>query len=196
MALDRHLRQCRGDVENGERFRGLLDPARRGRHLRGELVESLELDAERAVGGARDFGFELAQLRRREADLAGERLAVDEGRVERRRHQPLAVLRGDLDEIAEHVVVANLERAHRRRIGIARLQRGDDAARFVAQRPRLIERGVEAFAHETAVALEVGKLLGQRRVERMRERRVEPAQRARRLRELGGEVGALLQLGR
>src|SRR5262249_19688149 len=47
-----------------------------------------------------------------------------------------------------------------------------------------------------AVALEVGKLLGQRRVELARERGIELPQRARRLRELGGDVRALLQLVR
>ena len=58
---------------------------------------------------------------------------MDEGRVERRRQQLLAVLRGHLDEIAEHVVVAHLERAHAGLVGVARLQRRDHAARFVAQ---------------------------------------------------------------
>ncbi len=54
-------------------------------------------------------------------------------RVERRLHQLLAVLRGDLDEIAEHVVVPDLERLDAGVVGIARLHRGDHAARGVAQ---------------------------------------------------------------
>ena len=123
--------------------------------MRGQLLEGLELDAERAVGGAGDLGFELAELGGGEAHLAGQRLAVDEGRVERRRHQLVAVLRRHLDEIAEHVVVADLQRLHGRGVGIARLQRRDHAAGFVAQRARLVERGVVARAHEAAVALEV-----------------------------------------
>ena len=47
-------------------------------------------------------------------------------------------------------------------LGVARLQRGDDAAGFVAQRARLVERRVVAFAHEAAVALEGGQLGGER----------------------------------
>jgi hypothetical protein len=39
-------------------------------------------------------------------------------------------------------------------LGIAHLQRGDDAAGFVAQRARLVERRQVARAHETAVAAE------------------------------------------
>jgi hypothetical protein len=34
---------------------------------------------------------------------------LNEGRIERRGRQLLAVLRGDIDEIAEHVVVADLQ---------------------------------------------------------------------------------------
>ena len=88
----------------------------------GQLVENVELEAERALGGAGDLCFQLAQLGGGEAHLAGQRLAVDEGGVERRGHQLVAVLGGHLDEIAEHVVVAHFERAHAGLFGIARLQ--------------------------------------------------------------------------
>ncbi len=131
-------------------------------HSGGQLVEDIELDAERAVGGAGDFRFEVAQFGRGEAHLAGERLPVDEGCVVRRGHQLVAVLRGHLDEIAEHVVVANFQAADAGILGVARLQRGDDAARFVAQGAGLVERGVVAFAHEAAVALEGGQFYGER----------------------------------
>ena len=76
----------------------------------------------------------------------------------------------------------------RGRVGVARLQRRDHAAGFVAQRTRLVERGVVARAHEAAVALEMRKLVGERRRELGGDRGVGPAQRPRRLRELGGEV--------
>ena len=46
----------------------------------------------------------------------------------------VAVLRGDLDEIAEHVVVPDLERLHLGVVGVAGLQRGHHPAGFVAQR--------------------------------------------------------------
>ena len=94
--------------------------------------------AERAVGGVGDLGFEFAEFGGGEAHLAGQRLAVDEGRVERRAHQLLAVLGGDVDEIAEHVVVPDLQRADAGRLGVTHLQRGDDAARIrrAARAPR------------------------------------------------------------
>ena len=78
IALDRELRERRRDIERGERLgRGLDVGARRGDGRR-EPLEDLELEAERAVGGAGDLRFEFAELGGGEAHLAGERLAVDE----------------------------------------------------------------------------------------------------------------------
>jgi hypothetical protein len=99
----------------------------------GEPLEDLELQAERAVAGIGDLGFDLAEFGRRKTYLAGQRLAMDEGGVERRHHQLVAVLRRDLDEIAEHIVVADLKAFDAGRFGVARLQRRHHAARFVAQ---------------------------------------------------------------
>ncbi len=149
-------------VEPGERFGAFLDRGGLRDHARREPLEDVQLQPERAVGGAGDLGFQFAQFGGGEAHLTGQRLAVDEGRVERRGEQLVAVLGGDLDEIAEHVVVANFKRADAGLFGILRLQRGDHAAGFVAQAARLVEARVVAFAHEAAVALERGQLGGER----------------------------------
>ena len=107
------------------------------------------------------------------------------------RQQLLAVLRAHLDEIAEHIVVPDLQRAHAGVLGIARLQRGDHPARFVAQRARLVERGVVAGAHEAAVALEMRQLVVERRRKLRRDRR-DPAGAAPSAasRDFGGSVAA------
>ena len=81
------------------------------------------------------------------------------------RHQFVAVLRGHLDEIAEHIVVADLQAFDAGVIGIARLHRGDDQARGVAQIAGLVERCVIAFADKAAVALDQRQLFGQRTFE-------------------------------
>ena len=107
--------------------------------------------------------------------------------------QLVAVLRRHLDEIAEHVVVPDLQRLDAGRIGIARLQRGDHPARFVAQRARLVERAVVAGAHEAAVALEQGQLVGERRRERIGDGRIRTAQRGGRVCQLGRDLSGLLQ---
>ena len=143
----------------------------------GEAIENLKLERQRALGGAGDLGFQFAKFSGGEAHLAGERLAMDEGRVERRAHQLVAVLRGDVDEIAEHVVVPDFQRADAGRLGVTHLQRGDDAARFVAQRARLVERGFVAGADEAAVAAERRQFVGQRALQLGGERGVGLAQR-------------------
>ncbi len=65
-----------------------------------------------------------------------------------------ALQRGDLDEIAEHVVVLDLQRLDAGLFGILQLQAGDDPARLVAQRPHLVEFRMGAFAQEAAIALQ------------------------------------------
>src|SRR6516225_12044704 len=110
LSLDGDLGQGAGNVEDGKRIRRRLDGGSCGSDGCGELIERRELDAERAFGRARNLGFELTQLGGRETHLSGERLTMDEGRVERGRQQSVAMLCGHLDEIAKHVVVPDLER--------------------------------------------------------------------------------------
>ena len=71
-----------------------------------------------------------------------------------------------LDEIAEEVVVLDLELPDAGLVGVRRLQVGDDAAALVAQAPRFIERGHRAGADKPAVALEERQFVGERRLER------------------------------
>jgi len=63
--------------------------------------------AQRAVAGIGDFGFDLAEFRGGEAGLSSQRLAMDEGRIQRRRHQLVAIRAVTSNEVAEHVVVAD-----------------------------------------------------------------------------------------
>ena len=90
---------------------------------------------------------------------------MDESRIQRRRHQFVAVLRRHLDEIAEHIVVPDLECLDAGVLGIARLHRGDDEAGGVAQIPALVEGGLITLADEAAVALDQRQLLGERAFE-------------------------------
>ena len=114
VALDREVRQRGRDIDDGERVGRLLDGGACRRYRGGEPIENLELQRQRPIGGAGDFRFQFAEFGRREAHLPGERLPVDERRVERRGHQLLAVLGGDIDEVAEHIVVPDFQRADAR----------------------------------------------------------------------------------
>ena len=184
-ARGRERRQGAGDVEPGERRARRLDGVACRRHRDREAFERFQLDSERALGRGRDLGLELAELGGGEARLAGERLAVDEAGVERRRHQLVGVLRRDIDEISQHVVVPDFQRADIALLRVARLQRGDHPAQFVAQCARVVERFVIPRPDEAAVALERGQLVGESAREFRGDRRIDAAQRCLRLRDLG-----------
>ena len=146
-------------------MRGGAQIVARGGHHRAEPLEDFQFQPQRAVAGVGDPGFDLAEFGGGEADLAGQRLAMDEGRIQRRGHQLVAVLRRHLDEIAEHIVVADLEALDAGVVGIARLHRGDHEARGVAQIAGFVERALIAFADKAAVALDQRQLFGQRAFE-------------------------------
>ena len=70
VALDRERGERRRDIEHGERLGGALDRLGGAGHLRGEPLENLELDAQRAVGRAGDLRFEFGEFGGGEAHLA------------------------------------------------------------------------------------------------------------------------------
>ncbi len=72
------------------------------------------------------------------------------------------MLRRHLDEIAQHIVVPDLETLDAGIIRVARLHRGDDEARGVAQAAGLVQRRLIVLAHKAAVALDQRQLLGER----------------------------------
>ena len=152
------LCQRRCDVKGGRRHGRRLDGCRNlgGRAAPG--LEGFQLDGQRPPGGLGDLRVQLGQLDGGEADLVGQRLAVDEGGIERRAHQRLGGLGRGLHEIAQHGVVADLHRhaALARQLG---LQRGDDPATVVAQGPGLIQLRPHAFGHKPAVTRE-GRQVG------------------------------------
>ncbi len=167
----RKLGERRRDVDLGERPRGAADRRLLRRDARRKVVEDRKLDLERALRGACDLLFELAKLGRGEAHGACHRLPMDEFLGAGACLERLRLAGGDLDEIAEHVVVPDLERADAALLRVARLQPGDDAPALVAKRARFVERRVVARAHEAAVALQKRKVVGERRFQRFGERR-------------------------
>ena len=150
------------------------------------------LDLERLRSRREDAAFEVAQFGGGEAQRVGCRLPVDEA-LGARQHL-LGMGRGGFDEIAQHVVVPDLERADPGFGGVLGLHAGDHAAPLVAQAPCLVEAGVEALRDEAAVACEVRRLGHQCRVEQ-RVKRLEPGQRRKRLAEKPGDRGARAEAG-
>jgi hypothetical protein len=68
---------------------------------------------------------------------------------------------GQLDEIAEHIVVLDLQRLDAGFLGIGGLQAGNHPPRLVAQFAQFVEFGHGAIADEPAVTLEQRQILGE-----------------------------------
>src|SRR5690348_5589914 len=128
------IRERACDIEGGKGFGALLDVGALRYHGRDQSLKNFQLKPECALGGAGDFCFELRELGGGETDLSGQCLPVNEYAVEGRAHQALAVLRGHFDEIAEYIIVFDLEYANAGVLGIARLQGCYHASRFITER--------------------------------------------------------------
>ena len=77
---------------------------------------------------------------------------------------------GHLDVVAEDIVVADLERLDAGLLHVPGFQRRHHLAAVVAQGARRVEIGGEALAHESAIALEVRRVVDQR----PRQQRLQP----------------------
>ena len=151
-ALDRQFGQGGGDVECGQRRCGRRNRSGLGHDGGGEFVEQLQFDFQRAAGRLGNAACEARQFRRGEAHRVGHGLAMNEASGEGRRGELFAVARRHLDVIAEHIVVADLQRRDAGFVGIFRLQAGDQAARVVAQAAGFVERRVMTLGDEAAIA--------------------------------------------
>ena len=108
----------------------------------------------------RDARGLLVQAERIEADRARHGLAV--GKAAIRRHQLVAVLGGHFDEIAQHLVVLDLERGGAGFFAIFRLERGDRLARIARSLAQRVERVVVA-ARDIAALAAFGRRRGDQR---------------------------------
>ena len=182
---DRELGERRGNVDFGERGGG---PGNRlpGRgYPGGQRLEDFEFAGQRLVGGGGELLFEFGQDNRGVAARAGKGLAMNEAVVAGYRR---FVGRRHLDEIAEHVVVADLQRGDAGFVDISLLQIGDQTPAAVAKLAEFVELRVVPRRHEAAVTGEQRKVGSQRLVERL-DRRVVPGEGGGRAIDLSGRGG-------
>ena len=114
-----------------------------------ETLERFGLESECTIGRAGNPALQLGQLGCREAQGIRHCLAVNEVRIV---HQRVGLPGRHFDEIAQHIVVLDLEVRNARRLGIGLLQAGDQLAGIVAQNARIVERRDPAFRDEPAIA--------------------------------------------
>ena len=118
-----------------------------GGDARAKLLEQLDLALENALVGAEDFLLVFLQRRRDEPLAAGDRLLA----VVVRRHRVQIRFR-DLDVVAEHAVVAHLQRVDAGARALALFELGDHLLARAADAAQVVELGVEAVADVAAVA--------------------------------------------
>ena len=145
------LGQGGGHVERGERGGGAGGLLGAARHLAHQVVEQLQLDRQRLVGGGGNLLLQIRQLDGGVTHGAGQGLAMDEGGLGPAR-QLVGLGRRDLDVVAEHVVVADLEGGDAGFRDVAALQVGDQAAALVAQAAQRVQLRRIAGRDEAAVA--------------------------------------------
>src|SRR5579875_3701026 len=122
----RELRKRSCDVQPRQRIGAGIYIVGFGNYGLNEALKDLKLQPQCAFGRIGDLCLKLAEFRGGEAYLSGKSLTMDEGCFEWRRQQFLAMLRRDLDKIAEHVVMPDLKRFDAGLLGILHLQGGYD----------------------------------------------------------------------
>ena len=138
-------RQGAGGVENARRLGG---------HTCAQRLEELELALEDPLVGAEHLLLVLLERGRDEALAAGNGLlAVIVGR-----HRVEVRLR-HLDVVAEHAIEADLQRGDAGARALLLLHLGDDLLARAADVAQLVELGVDAVAHEPAVARQRRRLV-------------------------------------
>ena len=147
---------ARGDVDPGDRLGGRGDRRRRGNRQRGQLLGMRGLGGQRVAAGLdhpRRLGVQVGRI---EAHHPGQRLAMGEARP-----APSAARRacaGNLDMIAEHRIVADLERRDAGRLAVAAFERGNRPPPIRRRGAQRVQRGVIAL----------GDIAALRRIERRR----------------------------
>ena len=82
--------------------------------------------------------------------------------------------RRDFDEIAEHVVVLDLEPGQPSFLGVAVLEISDQTSALIAKRGQFVELGRIFYRNEATVARQDRKLVGKRTLEALDEFMMRP----------------------
>ena len=158
----RHLGQRGRHVEQGQRARRRQQVGGARGHAAAQLVEQFILELPPPLVGAERLGLVLLDLGGDVAPGPGQRLPPQ---VLGRRLGGLGV--GDLDAVAEDAVEAHAQAGDARARALALLEPGDPAARLGRVADDGVERLAPAGADDAAVGERGGRLVDQRRLERL-----------------------------
>ncbi len=145
--LDGEGGEGRRQIDGGHRCRGGSDGPGRLQHRVQQFGEDRLLARQRPLGGTGELLLQRRQLPGGKAGGVGHALALQEAR----RHL-VAMGGGDLDVVAQQIVVADLERGDAGLLAVATLERSDVAPSLIAQVAQSIELRIDACAQEPALA--------------------------------------------
>ena len=154
--------QRREHVERREHLRGVQQPRRLRRDLIAHRQEQLQFQRLALVLRGEDLLLVLLQLRRDVALGVLERLAV---LVVRGRLRLVGV--GDLDVVAEDLVVADLQAGDAGPRDLLGLEAGDPVLAVGRERPQFVQFGVVALADDAAFLRDVRRVVLEGRVEQL-----------------------------
>ncbi len=167
--LHSQFRQRRRHIQRRQRFSGLGDTCRLGQSPRRQRLEHLQFQRQGAITGLRDAAFQFTQFRRGIAHRIGHGLAMDEAWP-----HTIRMARRDLDVVAEHVIMPDLEAGNAGLVGITLLQGGDMAPAFIAQQAQFIQIGAIAGSHKAAIAGIHRQFGAERRAQGIHQHAMEP----------------------
>ena len=143
----RHFGQRTEHVEPGDERGHVLQPPDFSPHLRAQRFEQFALPYLDALGGREHLLFILLERRRYIPLSPSQRLSA---LIVVGNQVPVGIR--DLDEIAEHPVVAHLERGYAGAFAFRRLNTGDGILAAIAQGAQRIQRRIHARANGVFVA--------------------------------------------
>ena len=180
---------CRGQIGQGGGQINLRQGPRRARD-RAALLQNCGskrlivtlFDLDRMVPSIQNPRLNLAQGQGGEPYLIGRGLPMNEGFRQGRGEHLIGMGCRRLDEIAQHIVVLDLQALNAGRRNVIGLHPGNHAAPLVAQLPRLVQLCIESRGDKAPVPHQKRRLRDQRLLQK-RAQHLMPHQRPRRRRE-------------
>ena len=119
------------------------------------------------VARVQDLGLDLVQRQSGKAHLIGGGLAMDKAVRKRWCQHLFGMRRGGFNEIAQHIVVLDLQTLHASLLNILGLHRRNHATAFVAQSSRFVQFCIIACGHKAAIPRKQRRFGNQRRIQQI-----------------------------
>ena len=147
------------DIKRRERASNFSDLFGQIIYLANQIDKYFLFNGQRLVGGGRKITFKLRQFRRGKADIIGKCLTMDEWVVflffiAMFDHEFVRVAGGDINKIAEHIIISDFERINACHLAIFGLQVRDMLLAVIAQGSEFIEPRIVTGFNKAAITVQ------------------------------------------